>query len=221
MRVFVALLFTLFVGISHSLAQCPTITVTGPAGVTRQGDTMTFRVEVDRSDLTFSWTVNDGTITKGQGTSSIEVTTNAPTAGSNITATVEVQGLPLDCTRVASESAPVWDGGCGLLLVDEWESLRPNDERGRLDSFFIELSNNPANTGVVVLQVAHKERFDSGNKRLQLVVRHARFRKFDLNRILFVLDRTGRSRTKLHRLPPGEDPFACDGPCITIKGGDL
>jgi hypothetical protein len=109
---------------------------------------------------------------------------------------------------------------CGNV-VDEWEGLKPNDERRRLDLFFAELSNNPLNTGVVVLQITEKERFDSGNKRLQFVVKHVRFRKFDLNRIWFVIERTGYSRTKVYRVPPGADLMPCNGVCITIKGGDL
>jgi len=110
--------------------------------------------------------------------------------------------------------------GCGNV-VDEWEGLKPNDERGRLDAFFAELSNNPLNTGIVVLLVTEKERFDSGNKRLQFVVKNVKFRKFDLNRIWFVLEHSDESRTKVYRVPPGADLIPCNDTCITIKGGDL
>ncbi len=141
-------------------------------------------------------------------------------SGSNVTATVEINGLLPDCRKNASESAPVYFLPEGLV-IDEWEGLKPNHERARLDSFFAELSNNPLNTGIVVLQLTENERFDSGNTRLKFVVKHVRFRKFDLNRIWFVLDRSGDSRTKVYRVPPGADMMPCDAVCITIKGGDL
>ena len=105
--------------------------------------------------------------------------------------------------------------------MDEWYDLKPNDIRGRLDSFLAELSNNEFNLGVVVIEVTEKERFDSGNKRLQFVVKHVKFRKFDLNRIWFVIERVGYSSTKVYRVPPGADLIPCSATCITIKGGDL
>ena len=219
-------LFVISIGIVWIVAgsvsgQCPSITVVGPEGLTRIGGTMTFRVEPRRSDLKYSWTVSEGTIAKGQGTPVIDVVTDETMAGRSLTATVNIAGLRPDCPASASEAAPVDPGiGCGLVM-DEWEGLKPNDERGRLDAFFAELANNPTNTGVVFLNVTEKERFDSANKRLKLIVNHAKFREFDLNRIWIVLDRTGSSRTKIYRVPPGAEMVPCDATCITIKGGDL
>ena len=202
--------------------QCPTLSVIGPPGLTDRGDSMTFRLEDARSDLRYSWTVNAGTIIKGQGTPVIVVATDKSIEVVNITATVEVEGLRFDCLKSASGSAPLVPTIVCGLVIDEWEGLKPNDERGRLDSFFAELSNNPLNTGIVVLRVTEKERFDSGNKRLQFVVKHIKFRRFDLNRIWFVLDRSEYGlRTAVYRVPPGADLKPCDGVCITIKGGDL
>jgi hypothetical protein len=201
--------------------QCPTLSIVGPDGLTSPGDPMTFRLEPARSDLKYSWAVSVGTISKGQGTPVIVVATDSSMSGSNVTATVDIQGLRPDCVKRASESAPIEQViVCGLVM-DEWEVLKPNDVRGRLDAFLAELANNPLNTGIVVLHVTDKERFDSGNKRLQLVVKHAKFRGFDLNRIWFVLERNEYSKTKVYRVPPGAAMMPCDGPCITIKGGDL
>ena len=215
--IFIVLLFAA----ATAFAQCPSLTITGPEGITNPGDQMTFRLDVSKPDVKYFWTVSVGTIIEGQGTPMIVVVTDKATSASNVTATVDVQGLRPDCARRASQSAPLAAGiSCGLVM-DEWEGLKPNDERGRFDVFFAELSNNPLNIGIVVLQVTEQERFSSSNKRLQRAVKHAKFREFDLNRIWFVLDLTGKSRTSVYRMPPDADMKPCDGTCITIKGGDL
>jgi hypothetical protein len=50
---------------------------------------------------TYNWSVSAGTIIKGQGTPTIEVDT-ADLVGQKVTATVEVNGLPPECQRIAS-----------------------------------------------------------------------------------------------------------------------
>ena len=221
MKLVVTTVFAFFIGASTSFAQCPTISVVGPTGVTQPGDPMTFRVDIQRSDVKFFWTVSAGTIVEGQGTTAIVVSTDNSMAGANVTATIDVSGLRPDCIRTRSESAPIDFGIVCDLVLDEWGGLKPNDVRSRLDNFFAELANNPLNRGVVVLHVNDNERFDSGNKRLKFVVKHARFRELDLNRIWFVLDQTGLMRTQVYRVPPGADMRPCAAICVTIKGGDL
>jgi hypothetical protein len=221
MRLLSLAFIALWFACTSASGQCPSITVIGPMGVTNPGDKMTFTATISRTNsrLEYSWDVSAGTIVDGQGTLAIVVATDTAMAGANVTATVDIQGLRPDCASRASESAPVAPLSEDPIL-DEWEGLKPNDERARLDSFFADLENNPLNTGIIVLHVNEKERFDSGNRRLKIVVKHARFREFDMNRIWFVLDRTGDRRTKLYRVPLGGDLMPCDATCLTIKGGD-
>ena len=209
----------LFVASSAS-AQCPSIVVKGPQGLTTQGDTMTFsaQVAVAGPRLAYRWSVSAGTIEQGQGTAEIIVRTDSSLAGTTLTATVEVDGLPSACEKTASESAPVAPG-CGLALVDDWSgSLKPNDVRARLDSFLIDLSNNPTHIGVVLLVVTQSERQDKGNKRIQLILKHIAYRKFNLERIWFQFETGDEIRTKIYRLPAGE--LICEK-CHTIKGADI
>ena len=70
---------------------CPTLSVSGPAGLTNAGDTMTFTASAS-GDLTYNWTVSAGTIESGQGTPSITVRTAAGMEGTNVTATVKIGG---------------------------------------------------------------------------------------------------------------------------------
>ena len=183
---------------------CPTLSVTGPAGVTERGAAMTFTANVSggtAQNITYNWSVSAGTIASGQGTPSITVT--APSDGTtNVTATVEI-GLDVDCDcqKSASETAPVAPEILPVL-VDEFGKLPNDDIRGRLDAFFAELSNNPNNQGYIINYGTDKEI----TARERLITNHIAFRNFDRSRITLVRGGTsadGEPRTKLYRIPPG------------------
>jgi len=185
---------------------CPSLSVTGPAGVTERGGSMTFTANVSggsAQNVTYNWSVSAGTISSGQGTPSIMVT--APSDGTtNVTATVSI-GLDVDCgcTKEASETAPVTQPG-DAILVDEFGKLPNDDIRGRLDSFFSELSNNPNNQGYIINYGTDKEIA----ARERLITNHIAFRNFDRSRITLVRGGTsadGEPRTKLYRIPPGAE----------------
>jgi hypothetical protein len=180
---------------------------------------MTFEARINATNpkITYEWTVEKSTITEGQGTSTIKVIGSEP--GSTITASVKIGGLPAGCENTASESGPVnFLIGCGAPL-DEWSQLKPNEIRAHMDVFFAELSNNPDNLGVVLLTVKDDETLDPTNKRLQLLVKHAKFRKFDLERIVFKMERSEDVRTRLWRVPPGAE-MPCPE-CIEHRGVHL
>lgn len=205
---------------SAATSQCPTVTVVGPEGITVPGEEMTFRAVVGptTSKLAYSWMISAGTIVKGQGTPKITVVTAREHAGSSITATVKLEGLSISCERSASETAGVAPvPGCGLPL-DQWSNLKPNDERGRLDLLFAELSNNPKDVGLLIFTVKPGDRLDAGNKRIQFVLKHARFREFDKGRLLFGLV-VGDKSTTLYRIPPGAEPPCSD--CLIFRGESL
>ena len=182
---------------------CPTLSVSGPAGVTTIGDTMTFTANVSGGpDVTYNWTVSAGTIESGQGTPSIVVRTSAANANSNIRAEVTIGGLDpnCNCPNTAAESGPV-SSIIEAILIDEFGKMVADEIRSRLDNFFQELSNNPNNQGYIILygpdrEVAARER---------LIQNHIAFRKFDRSRITLVRGGdTGEGiKTKLYRVPPG------------------
>ena len=96
---------------------------------------------------TFNWTVSAGTISSGQGTSSITVDTTG--VSGTITATVEVGGYDRSCSASAScttsfPAQPV------PRKIDEYGNIRFNDEKARLDNFAIELQNDPTSTGYII-----------------------------------------------------------------------
>jgi hypothetical protein len=191
----------------RQICQCPTVSVTGPAGITQPGDSMTFTANVSggtAQNVTYNWTVSSGTITSGQGTPSITVGTDRAMANSTVTATVTV-GLDVDCDcpKTADANGPIAPGPT-WELIDEFGKLSNDDIRSRLDAFFQVLSNNPDSQGYIInygtdREIAARER---------LITNHAAFRGFDRNRLTLVrggASPDGEPRTKLYRVPPGAD----------------
>lgn len=190
------------------VCECPSLTVTGPAGVTQPGDSMTFTANVSggsQQSLTYNWSVSAGTISSGQGTPSITVATDAGMAGGNVTATVDIGGTDpgCGCTTTAQETAPI-ESKPIAQLVDEFGKMPNDDIRGRLDAFFTELSNNPNNQGYIINYGTDREI----TARERLITNHIAFRNFDRSRITLVrggASPDGEPRTKLWRIPPGAD----------------
>lgn len=188
------------------LCDCPSLSVSGPAGITNPGDTMTFTATAaggTQDNLTYNWSVTSGEIESGQGTPSIVVRTTREMANSSVTATVELGGLPdgCDCPKRASETAGVAPAP-EAVKIDEFGKLPNDDIRGRLDVFFAELANNPTNQGYIINYGTPKEIA----AREKLITNHINFRKFDRSRVTIVNGGAapdGVVTTKLYRIPPG------------------
>jgi hypothetical protein len=131
---------------------CPQLTVNCPSDV-EDGSTATFTANFTQGtpvvSETYNWTVSAGTITSGQGTSSIVVDTKG-TGGQTITATVEIGGVDPTCNRTASCSTPVKPRPNPARKFDEYGDIRFNDEKARLDNFAIQLQNEPTAQGYII-----------------------------------------------------------------------
>src|SRR4030095_4490900 len=81
-------------------ANCPTLSVTGPAGLVDVGELASYTAAVsnaERYSIEYVWSVSAGRIKDGQGTNSIRVIQPS----TRLTATVEVKGLPAGCPSTA------------------------------------------------------------------------------------------------------------------------
>lgn len=189
----------------EKICECPSLSVTGPAGVTDPGEAMSFTANVTGGpEVTYNWTVSGGTIESGQGTPSITVRTSMADANSTITATVQLGGLDASCTCTteASDSGPVAPNP-EAVLIDEFGKLANDDIRARLDQFFIELQNNPSNQGYIINYGTAREI----QARERLIQNHITMRRVDRSRVTIVRGGdlgTGVS-TKLYRVPPGAE----------------
>ena len=130
---------------------CPNLTSTCPDAVD-QGTPITFTANVGPGTppaSTYNWTVSAGTITSGQGTTSITVSTDN-LGGQSVTATLEVGGVDPSCGKTTSCTTPVRPRPNPARKFDEYGNIRFNDEKARLDNFAIQLQNEPAAQGYII-----------------------------------------------------------------------
>ena len=97
----------------------------------------------------YNWSVSAGTITSGQGTTSITVSTTKDDSGKSITATVEVTGLDPSCGKTASCTTGLPPRPVPRKF-DEYGNIRFNDEKARLDNFAVQLQNEPGAQGYII-----------------------------------------------------------------------
>lgn len=184
------------------VCSCPTLSVSGPAGITNPGDTMTFTASAS-GDVTYNWTVSAGTIESGQGTPSITVRTTKEMAGSNVTATVNIGGTDPTCNCLTQASD---NGGVAAIPtatpVDEYGALKDDDVKARVDNFYIQLNNNPSAKGYIINYGTAAQI----KKQKAQIMKAITFRKYDAGRVTFVDGpNNGEVKTKFWLVPAGAD----------------
>lgn len=130
---------------------CPTVSVSCPTDVD-PGAAITYTASVQgEGSWTYNWSVSAGTISSGQGTSTITVDT-AGLSGTAVTATVSIGGADPSCTgTTASCTTQIKTPPPGPSKFDEYGNIRFNDEKARLDNYAIQLQNSPGSTGTIIV----------------------------------------------------------------------
>ena len=90
---------------------CPALEITAANSV-KAGETVTLTARVSggfESDITYNWTVSQGTIAEGQGTPQIKVKTSREMAGGSLTAALEISSERIAgiCERTATQTVSI------------------------------------------------------------------------------------------------------------------
>ncbi|HYN85013.1 MAG TPA: hypothetical protein VER32_07160 [Pyrinomonadaceae bacterium] len=186
---------------------CPNISIYCPDTVAA-GQPLTFNANVGGGTPgvtpTYRWTVSEGTISSGQGTTSVTVDT-AGLAGRPITAKVEVVGYELDCAASCTTQIPE---PIRPRQSDEFGEIARDDEKARLDNFAIALQNAPGSQGHVLVYAARNERAGAAQRRADRIRDYlVNTRGIDSSRV--VVNTAGQreeSTVQLWIVPPGAAP---------------
>lgn len=147
---------------------CPRLTVNAPDNV-NEGSSFFFAANVVGGDPTvtpaYNWSISAGTISNGQGTSTIEVTTNG-LGTQTITATVEISGFDGRCARVGSASSYIVKRP-EARKFDDFAPYPDETRKAKLDFFAIELQNNPGQQGYIFGYGGRRSRPGTGQKTAQ------------------------------------------------------
>jgi hypothetical protein len=138
--------------------ECPSLSVSG-GGQVKPGEPMSFTANVSggtASDITYTWSVSQGTISSGQGTPSITVDTTG-LSSTSITATVTIGGsLCAECPRNGSETGSVINNP-QARLIDEFGKLPDDEVKARVDALYVALGNEPDAQGYIINYGTDKE----------------------------------------------------------------
>jgi hypothetical protein len=186
----------------RQICDCPSISVTGPAGITNPGENMTFIANISGGpDVTIRWEISGGGRIIGPSDQrTLTVGTSSADAGRTITATLNLDGLDPECRcqTSASDSGPVREEITPIEIGDV-----SNDEvRAVGDLFISEMANNPNDRGHIIIygtprQIANSRR---------LIENHFRMRRADTSRVTITsagFARPDGVRLKFYRVPEG------------------
>jgi len=131
--------------------QCPKVSVNSPASV-KAGDPLMFTVNAIGGDKnvtpTYNWSVSAGAIESGQGTGAITVDTTG-IGGQSVTATVDLGGYERTCSAYSSSTTSV-ELKAEAKKVTEYGAVALINEHVVLDTFAIELQNDPTSQGYII-----------------------------------------------------------------------
>src|SRR5215208_1371520 len=172
------------VGDVNAQAKCPTVRTSCPDSV-KVGDDLTFTANVSGGDNdvtpTYNWAVSAGTISSGQGTSTIIVETKEA-GGMTITATVDVGGYSRECSTASSCTASVINKS---LKVAEYGKVAPAEEKKFLDKYAAALEADSYAQGYVIaygtLKGPKMEAFMAADNARQYLVKQ---RKIEAGRLV-------------------------------------
>ncbi len=153
---------------------------------------------------TYNWTVSAGRIIEGQGTPSIRVDTTG-LAGQAVTATLSMGGYNLDCSASCTVQMPV---PLECRKFDEFPTLSYNDEKARLDTYAIELQNDPTATAYVIVYPARGGRAGAVERQTKRIIDYmVNSRGIDASRIVTLVGPAREAMmTELWLCPQGAKP---------------
>ena len=117
-------------------AQCPTVTITAPAGKIPAGRKATFSATVtDAGSVkpTYLWKTRIGSIVSGQGTAEIVIDTTGGKPRDYVIATVIISPFPITCTSVVASRGVTLDWYADAWKQYSW-TVGSAEEKGRLET---------------------------------------------------------------------------------------
>lgn len=206
------LLATFGVGAAQTSDKCHMVSVEVSAKDVDSGMPVVFSAKLNTIVPTarpeFKWQITAGTITAGEGTSSITVDT-VGLGGRSIEATVSVSGVSTICSTSATESVRIFDEGprCGLAF-DQFGDIKFEDEKARLDNFAIQLINYKEQRGSIIVFAGRQTYANEARERLNRAKNYlVKIRNIDPNQVT-TIDGGYREdfQIYLYIIPPGADP---------------
>ncbi len=204
---------------TNQIAPCPTISVTGPPGIPASNTLVTFNAEIgkeaEKLNTFFQWKVSNDEPIEGQGTNQIKVLWKDVCA-EELTATVEVFGLPKNCQATASETAAV--SCCFFLpiIVDEFSLSGTEIDKVRLDNLAKESQSQPTAQIYIFEKFAVKTSPKITERKNQKTLEYLKVQGLERSSITLLNAFDKVNLTQFILVPSGASAPSCDD-CLTIQ----
>jgi hypothetical protein len=191
-------------------SSCPTLSVTGPSGSIPVGNSIIFIASLNKQteipNLKYKWTVERAEIIKGQGTNTITVKTELGFE-ENLTATVEILGLPEICrTLRASETTSV-DREPEAEKIEEFVFSGSAKDEEYLDKFAQKLKDESNADGYILISYETGLSQNNFDKRVQKIRQYLINNKnIEPDRFVFVNVGEIKNLIQLWIVPAGASP---------------
>lgn len=170
---------------------CPTIEIVTPSVLTTAGDSFTVNAAIKSTlgvgSLKYNWSVSNGTIESGQGTSTLSVRTTREHAYENIKVTVTISGISSVCENTASETVAIAPVIAELAPADQFGAIGPNKVKAIIDNIFIELDSDPNLFALFEMEFTDSETVQDRTLRITRILDAIKFRKYDVNKAIFLI----------------------------------
>lgn len=147
-------------------AHCPVVKVACPDSA-EEGTEPSFTADVSGGDQgvtpTFNWTVSAGTISSGQGTSTIKVDATG-TGGQTVTATVDVGGYSRECATSDSCTVSITKKGPPAVKFGEYTTPDLSANKAQLDRWVRALEQDPTAQGYLIAYGGRTSHADDAQK---------------------------------------------------------
>lgn len=190
---------------------CPTISISGPAGIVEPGEIGNYSAQVDAKGqalaIEYFWTTSSGKIVGGQGTPNIEV--ELPVFNILTLVTIKIKGFPDGCPNTAIESVPSCDGLPTPVKLDEFFDPALAGNKPALDKIVVAMNDNPNDQLYVFFAYKKGTLRKSMSNHQEKVFKYLTAAGLDGSRITFHSMENRVELVQFWRVPPGAGNPTC------------
>jgi hypothetical protein len=163
---------------------------------------------LEKRTVSYIWTVTGGKIIEGQNTASIRIFRESDT----LTVAVKLRIEPDNC--VLEETVGSFIDRVYPILVNQYGTIPPSEEKANLDAFFEKLKKDPNAQGYIFVT-------DDKNlkRRLKFLLGYIDLKKIKRSYINFLIGRNYEFQTALWLVPAGATYPECKD-CLDIRADD-
>ena len=171
--------------------------------------------EAEKFNTILKWNVNNSEKIEGQGTKQIKVLWKGM-CNTNLTATIEVFGLPKDCQSTASETAAIMCCRFQPLIVDEFSVPATRIDKIKLDNLITASKNNPDAQIYIIERFSRNTSLKAINRKNRKILDYLKMQGIETDSITLQNAFADENLTQFFIVYPGASEPECFD-CITVN----